>query len=65
MADILDKADEASEAFFRAALTAKKPTGPSPNGACHACGTHLAEGKRFCDEACRDDFEYEQRRAGC
>lgn len=63
MADILDKADEASDAFFRAALSKKKPVGPKPMGYCHACGAELANGEiRFCDAACAQDWEYEQRR---
>ena len=64
MADILDQADEASDAFFRAALsTTKKPEGPKPDGYCYACSARLeVESARWCDDACRDDYEHEQRR---
>lgn len=65
MADILDQADEAAEAFHRAALAAKKPEGPAPTGRCHACDAPLVNGSRWCDADCRADWEYEQARGGC
>jgi len=65
MSDILDQADEASDAFFRAALSTKKPEGPKPDGYCHACDTPLGDGWRFCDADCARDWEHEQSREGC
>lgn len=63
MADILDKADEASDAFFRAAISRKRAEGPKPNSFCHACDAALTNGTdRFCDAGCRDDYEHEQSR---
>lgn len=56
MGDIVDKAQQAEDAFFRSALT-KKPEGPKPNGFCHACDAPVAEGLRWCDAACRDEWE--------
>lgn len=61
--DIVDKSQDAEDAFFRAALTAKRPEGPPPTGFCYYCGEPLTNRqRRFCDADCRDDYEREQRR---
>jgi hypothetical protein len=71
MADIIDNAQDASDAFHRSAMTTRQPEGPKPDGFCHACGHELTplvgpQGekieRRFCDATCRDDYEYTQRR---
>ena len=65
MADILDDADRAAEAFHREALSRRRPAGPPSTGVCLNCEAPLPEPHRFCDGDCRDDFEHRnaQRRA--
>ena len=65
MADDLDRAAEREEiARTSALLTCKKPAGPVPNGTCHYCDEPVADGQRWCDEHCREDWEREQRLRG-
>lgn len=59
--DIVDKSQDAEDAFLRAALTAKRQEGPPPTGFCYYCGEALTNRHhRFCDADCRDDYEREQ-----
>ena len=60
IADPLDRAAIETENMMQAALTYRKPTGPVANGECHNCGAHLDDGLRWCNAACRDDWEKEQ-----
>lgn len=56
--DIIDQAQEAEDAFFRQALTAKKPTGPVATGFCYNCNAALKDQyARWCDLECREDWE--------
>lgn len=60
MADIADRAQKREEEILEAALKHRKPEGPQANGFCHNCGEHLrGKGARWCDAACRDDWERE------
>lgn len=62
MADIIDHAHETEQLFFRAALAARRPEGPQPNGRCHTCGAPIADGYRFCNAVCRDEYERDRKR---
>lgn len=60
IADPLDRAAAETESHIAAALSVRKPEGPVANGACHNCGAPLAEGLRWCDRACCEDWEADQ-----
>ena len=59
--DLIDQANEAAEIFRRAAISQRAPEGPAATGECHNCGAGLAVGLRWCDAACRDDWEKGRR----
>ena len=62
MADIADKANAAADVFLRAALLNRHNTAknaPSGTGRCLHCGA-AAEGKRWCDVECRDEWQRER-----
>lgn len=59
MADDLDIATETHEIFMRASLEARREQGPVETGFCLNCEEPLSPGKRWCDCACRDDWEME------
>lgn len=67
-ADILDVATQAeiraTEAAVQAALQATEKNLPA-TGLCHYCHEPVVADSRFCDEFCRDDYEYlkERRKA--
>lgn len=44
----------------------RKPEGPKANGRCLNCNEKVADGKKFCDLECSEDYEYrmKQRRLG-
>ena len=59
----MDEADAANEHIERernALLAHRKPSGPVATGRCLNCGAVLARGLRWCDSACRDDWEKDQ-----
>ena len=58
MADIVDQAQDQNPDAM--ATRQRKPEGPKFTGYCHYCDEPVASPKRFCDEACRDDWEVEQ-----
>jgi hypothetical protein len=60
IADPLDRAAAETESMIAAAVTFRKPSGPEANGECHNCGADLVVGLRWCNAACRDDWEKEQ-----
>ncbi len=64
MADNADICDVQNAAAFAAALLVRKPEGPKATGRCLSCEKKLAEGLRWCDAACRDDWQREQN-GGC
>lgn len=63
MADILDQADDAVEMLLRASISTKKKAGPQADGTCHNCGEHIADGLRWCDTDCRDDWTKREARS--
>ena len=65
MTDAIDRGCEREELDRNLALMQRKPSGPTPTGICATCQRPVPEGAQFCDEECREDWELEQRRAGC
>jgi hypothetical protein len=63
MADIVDQADAQNEAYLNAVLSRRKKGAPDPTGACLNCLEPIARGLRWCDAACRDDYERRVERA--
>lgn len=59
--DISDKATEREELDRRLALRQRKPHGPEATGQCLYCESPLPPGNRWCDKACRDDWEFIQK----
>lgn len=55
--DPLDIAAAAEEKFREAALAVRMPQGPQSCGHCLNCDAPLAAGLRWCDAACRDEWE--------
>lgn len=43
------------------AIRENKDHGPKPNGLCLFCRDRVAQGERWCDSDCRDDWEHERR----
>jgi|GEM_PF-1079367 len=62
IADPLDRAAAETERAVEAALTFRQPEGPAADGECHNCGETVAPGLRWCNAACRDDWEKDQKR---
>lgn len=59
MADFIDDANETAELFLQAALRKSQGKGKAPlaTGFCLNCQEKLAEGARWCDADCREDWE--------
>lgn len=57
MSDNLDVASEREELARTAALSQRKPSGPEPTGRCHYCDEIVADGRRWCDNDCRDGWQ--------
>ena len=55
-----DDASIREEQFLDVALKQRKPNGPVAVGQCLYCNAQLDNGKRWCDEWCRDDWNLEQ-----
>lgn len=64
MADEADKADAyAFEMLTRAiAYASTRPPHLAPIGECYNCRASVAEGMRFCDKDCMDDWEKRNQR---
>lgn len=58
MATLDDQASEVEERDRALALTVRKPVGPVPCGVCYTCNTVLDEGLRWCDDECRDHWQF-------
>jgi len=61
--EVADEVDRAAVREFDArteALQRRRPEAPPACGACLYCGEALRPGLRWCDAACRDDFERER-----
>lgn len=58
MADEVDMTAEREERFAPFMIqNSRKPEGPKANGFCHFCDEPVAEGLRFCNRGCADDWE--------
>ena len=57
MADDIDLAQERDAKMLEAQIAARKSVGPQPNGKCYTCNESLPLTHRWCDAACRDDYE--------
>lgn len=57
MADDADRADALVQAMVEAGIAAATGPGPAATGECLWCGEPLPEPLRWCDAACRDDWE--------
>lgn len=62
MSDQLENADEATELFFRAAMSKKRPASLIPCEKCFYCSETIKQGALFCGSECSADYEDEQRR---
>lgn len=63
MADEIDRANEAAEFFQSIAFRNLPKPAPAPTGIgmCLHCGNALHDSRRWCDAACRDDWEKGRR----
>lgn len=63
MADDVDRTQARAEieATYLAAAS-RKPAGPPPNGRCLYCNEPLADGRRWCDADCRDEWQADDMR---
>jgi hypothetical protein len=55
-----DQATKLEEMEREAAVARRKPEGPPPTGECLYCGALLKDGRRWCNQYCRDDWQREQ-----
>lgn len=63
MADEIDEANERNDAHLQQSLSNINPAPQLPPiGQCHFCFETLKNGNRFCDNECRDDYDYMQKR---
>lgn len=58
--DQMDRAAAMEELRRRAALTVRKPEAATATGFCFNCDARLRAGLRWCDVACRDDWQRTQ-----
>ena len=59
--DEVDAANEHIEHERQGLLAQRKPEAPAAQGGCLYCHCQLPRGQRWCDSACRDDYEKEQQ----
>lgn len=59
MADVIDRAQQRIEEDLERSIAAARGIAPSvaPTGRCLNCEAPLADGLRWCDTDCRDDYE--------
>lgn len=57
MPDFADLGSAREELDRKLALEARAPAGPPATGVCLCCGAELADGRRWCDADCRDDWQ--------
>ena len=57
MADDIELAQERDAMMLDALIAARRPEGPKPNGKCYTCAEPIPYPRRWCDAACRDDYE--------
>lgn len=58
--DEADRAQDHMEREQRGLLAQRKPSGPVATGRCNYCRAVVAQGLRFCDALCAQDYETEQ-----
>jgi hypothetical protein len=58
--DIVDQANEVAELHRQAGIKQRRPEGPKATGECLNCGEPVASPRRWCDAACRDEWEKSQ-----
>lgn len=64
-ADSIDAANDRAEAERQAIIQAHQSQAKrvlAYKATCHYCNTFIAPPKRFCDDECRDEYDYEQNR---
>lgn len=63
MSDVFDQASEKEDKDREEAIrVARRKAAVLPDiGACYFCDSPTADGHRFCDAGCRDDYEREQK----
>ncbi|MDR2261065.1 MAG: hypothetical protein LBE06_09120 [Azoarcus sp.] len=59
--DVADLAQLQNEQLDALRVGAHKPVAPQADGKCLWCGEVLADGRRWCDAACRDEWERAER----
>jgi hypothetical protein len=57
MPDTVDLAQMQQEMLEALQIQVRKPAGPPATGVCLYCGEPLPAGRRWCDAACRDDWQ--------
>lgn len=62
IADPLDRAAAETENMIAVAAAYRKPVGPLANGECHNCGALLEADLRWCNKACCEDWEADQKK---
>lgn len=63
MTDLIDDGNATAEFLLQIALKNRRLEGPIAAGACLNCAAELGPHERWCDAACRADWE--RRRANC
>ncbi len=65
MPDDIDRAQDRAEEYTQDCLAEQhhqaEQAGPAATGACLFCGARLLAARRWCNAACRDDWEHEQQ----
>jgi hypothetical protein len=64
MSDEIDRANDLAQVLLEAAIQNAMVFQPKypPNGNCYNCDEPLADGHRWCDPLCMEDFLYRERR---
>lgn len=59
MADEIDRANDRAQQSLELNIQAARSSSPilPAIGSCYNCDEPITEGKRFCDAACRDDWQ--------
>lgn len=62
MPDFADLGSAREELDRKIALEARAPAGPTATGACLHCAEPVPVGRRWCDQECRDDWQFARER---
>lgn len=63
MADQLDRAQQEHDIHLSLQLKHREPT-LQAKGVCHWCDERTESGAKFCNAACRDDYQQYERKNG-